>query len=38
MGLWWTVAPDGSKVTGTAASSSSSSAPTSASDQPSYSY
>ena len=37
MGLWWAVAPDGTKVTGTAASSSSS-APTSASDQPSYSY
>ena len=37
MGLWWAVAPDGTKVTGTAASSSSS-APTGASDQPSYSY
>jgi predicted lipoprotein with Yx(FWY)xxD motif len=35
MNLWWAVAPDGTKVTGTAASSSSS-APTSASDQPSY--
>jgi len=37
MGLWWAMAPDGTKVTGTAASSSSSS-PSSASDQPSYSY
>jgi len=37
MGLWWTVAPDGTKVTGTAGSSSSSSPP-SPSDQPSYSY
>jgi predicted lipoprotein with Yx(FWY)xxD motif len=38
MGLWWTVAPDGTKITGTAASSaSSSSAPTSVPMQgPSY--
>jgi predicted lipoprotein with Yx(FWY)xxD motif len=35
MGIWWVVAPDGTKVTGTAASSSSS-APTSVSMQPSY--
>jgi len=37
MGLWWAIAPDGTKVTGTAGSSSSSSSP-SPSDQPSYSY
>nr|WP_246324326.1 hypothetical protein [Petropleomorpha daqingensis] len=37
MGLWWAVAPDGTKVTGTA-SSGSSSAPSSSSGQPSYTY
>jgi predicted lipoprotein with Yx(FWY)xxD motif len=38
MGLWWTVAPDGTKVTGTASSSSSSSSSSSASPTPDYSY